>query len=39
MMSVPAEAEHHLGFADPATIARKIHEELTRLEQRPSELR
>jgi nucleoside 2-deoxyribosyltransferase len=38
MMSVPAEAEHQLGFADPATIARKIHEELTRLEQRLSEV-
>jgi nucleoside 2-deoxyribosyltransferase len=39
MMSVPAEAEHHLGFADPATIARKIHEELTKLERRFSESR
>ena len=37
MMSVPAEAEHHFGLADPATIAGKIHQELTRLERSPSD--
>ena len=37
MMSVPAEAEHHLGFTDPATIAGTIHQELTRLERKSSE--